>query len=188
MANPPLPEPVEEHPYTIVVGVSETSKSPTALDWADAQARQNHGRIIAVRAWRMLHPQATPSGVSAGRISREVDVERTAREALEQDVAATLGAGHRAEIRLVRGGKFHVLAEAAIEADLVVVDAPRQLLAGPMFAHRLIYALNCPVVVIPPDISGEPASLLTRVAGAVGRVVTAAGTAGRPGYRRPLVP
>jgi hypothetical protein len=41
---------------------------------------------------------------------------------------------------------------------------------------------------MPPDISGEPASMLTRMAGAVGRsVVTAAGTAGRPGYRPPMV-
>jgi hypothetical protein len=67
-----------------------------------------------------------------------------------------------------------------------VVDAPRQLLAGPMFAHRLIYAASCPVVVMPPDVSGEPASALARAAGAIGRqVVNAAGTAGRPGYRRP---
>ena len=30
-----------EQPYTVVVGVSATSKSPTALAWAQAQARQN---------------------------------------------------------------------------------------------------------------------------------------------------
>ena len=80
-----------------------------------------------------------------------------------------------------------MLIEASEGADLLVVDAPRQLMAGPMFAHRLVYAASCPVVVMPPDISGEPASVLTRVAGAIGRsVVTAAGTAGRPGYRRPV--
>ncbi len=178
----------EQRPYTIVVGVSATSKSPTALDWADAQARLNHGRIVAVRAWRMPNPQATPSGPTAGRIIREVDAESEARESLESDVAATLGADHAAEVRLVRGGKFRVLADAALEADLVVVDAPRQLLAGPMFAHRLIYALSCPVVVMPPVTSGEP-SVLTRMAGAVGRgVLSAAGNAGRPGYQRPTAP
>jgi len=178
----------EEQPYTVVVGVSATSKSPTALAWAEAQARQNAGRVVAVRAWRMPNPQATPAGTPAGRISLPEDVERHARTSLEEDVAASLGADHQAEIRLVRGGRFKVLVEAAAGADLLVLDAPRQLLMGPMFAHRLIYAASCPVVVMPPDISGEPASMLTRMAGAVGRsVVTAAGTAGRPGYRPPMV-
>jgi hypothetical protein len=179
---------VEEQPYTVVVGVSATSKSPTALAWAEAQARQNDGRVIAVRAWRMPNPQASPPGTPAGRISLPADVERQARKSLEEDVSASLGTDHQAEIRLVRGGRFKVLVEAARDADLLVLDAPRQLLMGPMFAHRLIYAASCPVVVMPPDISGEPASMLTRVAGAVGRgVVTAAGTAGRPGYRPPMV-
>jgi hypothetical protein len=177
-----------EEPYTVVVGVSATSKSRTALAWAEAQARQNEGRVIAVRAWRMPNPQATPSGTPAGRISLADDVEREARKSLEEDVASSLGPDHRAEVRLVRGGRYKVLLEAAAGADLLVLDAPRQLLAGPMFAHRLIYAASCPVVVMPPDISGEPASMLTRMAGAVGRsVVTAAGTAGRPGYRPPMV-
>jgi hypothetical protein len=178
----------EQQPYTIVVGVSATSKSPTALAWADAQARQNAGRLIAVRAWRMPNPQATPSGTPASRIPREAEVEQAQHDSLRADVVATLGADHGAEIRLVRGGKYQVLIETAAEADLLVVDAPRQLLAGPMFAHRLIYAASCPVVVMPPRVSGEPPSVLNRVAGAIGRsVVTAAGTAGRPGYRPPLI-
>jgi universal stress protein family protein len=177
---------MEQQPYTVVVGVSATSKSGAALAWANAQAQGHNGRIIAVRAWRMPNPQATPSGEPAARIAREQDVEHTQRTALEEDVAAVLGPDHGAELRLVRGGKFQVLLKAAAEADLLVVDAPRQLFAGPMFAHRLIYAAACPVVVMPPDVSGEPPNMLTRVAGAVGRsVVTAAGTAGRPGYRPP---
>lgn len=179
----------EQQPYTVVVGVSATSTSPTALAWAQAQARQNRGRVVAVRAWRMPNPQATPSGTPPGRIPREEEVVRAAQESLAADVAATLGDDHGAELRLVRGGKYSVLVKAAAGADLLVVDAPRQLMAGPMFAHRLVYAASCPVVVMPPRISGEPASMLNRVAGALGRsVVAAAGTAGRPGYQRPLSP
>lgn len=177
----------ESVPYTVVVGVSATSKSPAALTWAQAQAAQNSGRVVAVRAWRMPNPQATPSGTPASRIARADEVESEARQALADDVAAVLGEDHGAELRLVRGGKLKVLLAAAAEADLLVVDAPRQLMAGPMFAHRLIYAASCPVVAMPPGVSGEPPSTLSRVAGAIGRsVVAAAGTAGRPGYRPPL--
>jgi hypothetical protein len=177
----------DNRPYTVVVGVSATSKSPAALAWAAAQATANLGRVIAVRAWRLPNPQATPAGTPAGRIARVDEVEAGARQALESDVAAALGEGHAAEVRLVRGGRLKVLLKAAAEADLLVVDAPRQLVAGPMFAHRLLYAASCPVVVMPPVLSGEPPSTLRRVVGAVGRgVVAAAGTAGRPGYRPPL--
>ena len=177
--------------YTVVVGVSATSKSPTALAWADAQARAHGGRLVAVRAWRAPAPQATPSGTPASRISHESDVAQLAEESLTADVAATLGADHDAELRLVRGGRFNVLIKAAAGADLLVIDAPRALVVGPMFAHRLIYAAACPVVAMPPRISGEPETWLTRMAGALGRsVVTAAGTAGRPGggFRRPSSP
>jgi hypothetical protein len=178
---------MSEEPYTVVVGVSATSKSPTALAWTAAQARQNGGRVVAVRAWKVPAPQATPSGTPAGRIAVGSDVEREARESLEADVAAVLGPDHGAEVRLVRGGTYRVLLKAAAEADLLVVDAPRQLLVGPMFAHRLIYAAACPVVVMPPE-PADGASKLSRAAGALGRsVITAAGTAGRPGYRPPLV-
>lgn len=177
---------VDEEPYTVVVGVSATSKSPTALVWAAAQARQNSGRVVAVRAWKTANPQATPAGTPATATPGESDVERAARDSLEQDVAAILGPDHQAEVRLVRGGTYRVLLKAARDADLLVVDAPRQLLVGPMFAHRLIYATDCPVVVMPPDTSGG--SRLTRAAEALGRsVITAAGTAGRPGYRPPLL-
>ena len=170
--------------YTVVVGVSATSKSPTALAWAAAQARQNDGRVVAVRAWRMPNPQATPSTNPAARMPTPTDVEHIARAAFEADVAATLGPDHGAEIRLVRGGKFRVLVQAADGADLLVVDAPRQLFAGPMFAHRLIYAAALPGGRDAAGRVGGAAVLLTRVAGAVGRgVVTAAGTAGRPGYQ-----
>ena len=175
-----------ERPYTVVVGVSPTSKSPTALDWARAQAG-SAGKVVAVRAWRMPNPQATPSGTPAGRIARPEDVETQASAALAQDVAAALGADHGVELRLVRGSKYGVLLAAAADADLLVVDAPRQLLAGPMFAHRLIYAASCPVVVMPPVVAGGSPTVLSRVADAVGRnVLAAAGTAGRPGYQRPV--
>ena len=176
-----------DHPYTVVVGVSATSKSPAALTWAQAQAEHCGGRLVAVRAWRMPIPPATPASAPAVDVPHAADVEAKARKALEEDVAAVLGDDHKAELRLVRGSKLKVLLEAATEADLLVVDAPRQLVAGPMFAHRLIYAATCPVLSMPPALSSEPPSVITRAAKSLGRgLPPAGGTAAYPAYRPPL--
>src|SRR6476660_2540477 len=108
-----------DRPYTVVVGVSATSKSPAALTWAQCQAQHCGGRLIAVRAWRMPNPPASPAGAPTMDIPHADQVEAQARQALEEDVAAALGDDHNAEIRLVRGGKLKVLLQAAAEADLL---------------------------------------------------------------------
>lgn len=177
----------DQHPYTVMVGVSATSKSPTALAWAQAQAKANDGRLIAVRVWSPPHPTATTSGVSAARPPDVADMEATERVRLEADVAEVLGEGHSAEVRLVRGGKRKALIDQAREADLLVIDAPRAPSMSPLLAQRIIYAADCPVVVMPPSISGEPESPMRRAGRAAGRAaMRSAATAGRPGYRPPM--
>lgn len=176
----------DNRPYTVVVGVSATSKSEAALTWAQHEVERCGGRLIAVRAWRMPTPPASPAGAPAVDIPQTDDVEARARQTLEADVASVLGDDHNAELRLVRGGKMKTLVRAAAEADLLVVDAPRQLHAGPMFAHRLVYAASCPVVVMPPAITGE-ASTIARVAKSVsGGLVSVGGSAEHPAYRPPM--
>jgi nucleotide-binding universal stress UspA family protein len=181
----------EQSAYTIVVGVSRTSKSPTALRWAADLAQLRQGRLVAVQAWRPTPPQ-TGSRVTPGRVSEDARAaEEAARATLEADVASVLGPDHGAEVRLVHGGKRSALIKAARDADLLVIDAPRRLdlSAMPGFAQRLVYAAPCPVVVMPPAISGATRTPLERAAGAVGRsVVEAAGRAGRPGLSHPPGP
>ncbi len=110
---------MDERPYTIVVGVSATSKSRAALAWAHAQCGRNGGHVIAVRAWRMPNPQATPSGEPAGRLALERDVQTDARELLEADVAdvcprtTELGAASAFPERAVRGIGAELQAGAA---------------------------------------------------------------------------
>lgn len=177
-----------DQPYTVVVGVSATSKSPRALAWGAAQAAQNDGRLVAVRSWRVTGPPGTTSGAAAARVTDEHEAERAERVALEADVAEVLGPDHGAELRCVRGGKRKVLLAAADGADLLVVDAPRTFTGAPMFAQRLVYAAACPVVVMPPSITAEPPGMLARAGRAMGRAaVRSAGLAGRPGYRPPLL-
>ena len=184
MSEQPIAEPA---PYTVVVGVSATSKSVAALRWGLAQADAVGGRLVAVRMWRMPNPQATPSGTTAARVPLHHDAEAEAARQLAADVTEALGADHTAEVRLVRGGKFKGLLRAAENADLLVIDAPRRPSVSPLLAHRLVYAASCPVVVMPPSLVGRPQGPMGRAALAAGAaMLRSVGTAGRPGYRPPM--
>lgn len=145
--------------------------------------------LIAVRAWRSAPPTASTSGVIAARMSRPGDIEGPERGALAADVEEVLGPDHGAELRLVQGGHREVLLEAAEEADLLVIDAPRAMTGAPLFAQRIVDSATCPVVVMPPSISGQPPGAVERAGRAIGRAaLRSAGTAGRPGYRPPMAP
>jgi hypothetical protein len=177
-----------DSPYTIVVGVSATSKSPAALHWAAELAALRGGRVVAVRAWRPTPPQ-TGSRVTPAPLTQDPpSVHDEVLAEFEVDVAEVLGGGHGVEVRLVEGGRRTGLLAASADADLLVIDSPRRLdlTAAPGFAQRLVYSARCPVVVMPPSVSGAPKTRLERAAGAVGRsMVDAAGRAGRPGLSHP---
>ena len=181
--------PEHEQPYTVVVGVSATSKSPTALVWGQAQAEANGGRLLAVRVYRVPNVAQGPPGVSSRTPPDARALHAEQQGQLERDVAEVLGPDHGAEVRVIRGGKRRGLLDQAREADLLVIDAPRAPSMSPLLAQRIVYAATCPVVVMPPAISGAPTSALSRSARAVGAAaLRSAATSGRPGYRPPSTP
>src|SRR6478609_4757888 len=95
----------QTQPYTIVVGVSATSKSPTALHWATELAALRGGRVVAVRAWRPTPPQTT-SRVTPSPITQDAPTARAqALAELEADVAEVLGGQHQVTVELVQGGR-----------------------------------------------------------------------------------
>lgn len=133
-----------------------------------------HGRFVPLPP-PLRAPRSDDSRTPASLSNR-------VRDSLAADVASVLGNDHAVELRTERGGRRKALIKAAREADLLVVDAPRALTVGPMFAHRLVYSAACPVVVMPPRISGEPPSWLQRLARSAGRqAVRSLGTSGRAG-------
>jgi universal stress protein family protein len=177
----------QEKPYTVIVGVSATSKSPTALVWGKALAEANRGRLIAVR----VHPAPGSAQGAPGTSSQTTPQTHQLRDqqqaALERDVAEVLGECHGAEMRVIHGSKRRGLINESHNADVLVIDAPRAPSMSPLLAQRIVYAATCPVVVMPPSISGGPESSLTRSARAVGRAaLRSAGTSGRAGYRPPV--
>ena len=177
-----------ETPYTVVVGVSATSKSPTALVWGRAQAEANGGRLVAVRVHPASSSHEQPSDSSQGPSASGQAPDRH-RAPLEGDVAEVLAEAHGAEIRVLYGNKRRSLINASRAADVLVIDAPRAPSLSPLLAQRIVYAASCPVVVMPPSISRVPESSLSRSARAVGRAaLRSAGTSGRAGYRPPANP
>ena len=169
-------------PYTVVVGVSATTKSATALTWGKAQADANNGRLVAVRVHS--DPRAS-QGTDTSMADNDLRASQQAQ--LEQDVSSVLGEDHGTEVRVLHGSRRRALINVSREADLLVIDAPRAPSMSPLLAQRIIYAASCPVVVMPPSISGEPPSSVSRSAQAVARAaVRSAGTSGRAGYRPPM--
>jgi len=173
--------------FTVVVGVSTTSTSPGALTWAVAEAAARGGSVVAVRAWRPTTP--TSSGTRPPLHTYDAEAGYAGeQERLSVDVAAVLGPDHQVECRLIEGGRRKVLLKQARDADLLVVDAPRQteLGGGVLFVHRLVYAAPCPVVIMPPSVAGRGPTGLARAGRKLGEeVIRAASTAGRPGVRPP---
>lgn len=174
----------------IVVGVSVRSGSPTALGWAADEARRRRCDLVAVRAWRPPRPPSAPGGRPPA-VSRDVDAAfATAEEKLRADVAAALGddAKVKVECRLLKGTPVSVLLKESEGAQLLVLDAPRStdLKANTLLAHRLMYHVGCPVVVMPPALTQPGPSRAARLGKEVGtRIAKAAATAGRPGIRIP---
>jgi hypothetical protein len=177
-----------ENPYTVVVGVSATTKSAAALVWGKAQADAIGGRLVAVRVHPVPRFEASAGSSSYSAAETQEARERRTAE-LARDVVEVLGEDHGAEIRVVLGGKRRGLINEAREADVLVIDAPRAPSMSPLLAQRIVYAAPCPVVVMPASSSGVTESSLTRSARAVGRAaLRSAGTSGRAGYRPPVNP
>lgn len=136
----------------VVVGVSPTSGSPSALRWGADEAARRSVPLVALSAWRSPRPPIAPGGrppavsYDAGQAITE------ARDRLADQVRDALGEDVGATTEVVHGSTFRVLLQASETAELLVLDAPRrfELLEGPTLARRLISAAECPIVIMPP--------------------------------------
>ena len=148
----------EQHPRTgtVVVGVSPTSGSPAALRWGADEAQRRGTDLVALSAWRPARPPIAPGGRPPG-VSFDADKSVSgAREQLAEQVRHALGDSVQVFTEIVHGSTFRVLLQASETAEMIVLDAPRrlELPEGPTLARRLIYAAECPVVIMPPKTLG----------------------------------
>jgi hypothetical protein len=175
----------------IVVGVSVSSGSPTALRWAADEATRRDCTLVAVRAWRAPRPPSAPAG-KLPPVTRDADAEFAAAESkLRAEVAAALGKSRKVQCRLIKGNAVTVLLNETADAVMLVLDAPRRanIKATTLLAHRLVYNVGCPVVVMPPALTKPAPSKVARAGKQLGsKLAKAAATAGRPGIRMPPKP
>jgi len=140
----------------IVVGVSRRSGSVDALRWAAAEGQLLNARVLAVTAWRGPRAPASPGGRPTLAPPAEEAFaleEQRLRDQLTEVLGDLTALG--VEYSLRRGSPSSVLLEAAVGAQLLVLDSPRagrSTLAKSLIAPQLVFRSPCPVVLMPPPV------------------------------------
>jgi nucleotide-binding universal stress UspA family protein len=183
-----MTEPVQHEAKPVIVGVSPTSGSATALRWGADEARRRSVPLFAVSAWRGPRPPMT-SGARPPIVTSDRDSSYAAAESeLAGHVAAVLGAEQEVSCRVIEGPALKVLRKISRQAGLIVLDAPQRtdFSQTPRLAQRLVYQAECPVLVLPPAVSRPPDTAFVRGSKLLGRsMAKAVADAGRPGLRLP---
>lgn len=138
----------------IVVGVSPSSGSPTALRWALEEAGLRHLHLHAVTAWQ---PSFAPPGPvprpSAFPPMLPEEIQARTQVALNEAVETALGEQSAVTCTVTRGRVANVLVEAAINAEFLVIGPPhRSLTEAVLPMRRFIQIIRrgpCVVVIMP---------------------------------------
>ena len=139
-------QPGTERPYTVVVGVSRTSKSPAALAWAQAQAAANGGRVIADAMADLEERNPAPLVLVCGMLgTKDADgflapFAGLAKELIAVPVTGQVAARPAAELAAIasRTG-LTASVESSVEAALTSLNrtvwerAPRVLICGSLY-------------------------------------------------------
>jgi nucleotide-binding universal stress UspA family protein len=131
----------------VVVGIDGSDASLAALEWAIGDARRRHAKVVAITAFDI------PWTIAITPTYTETDYARDASE-MQQRVLRKFHDAHpdlEIEARLVQRKPALALAEAAEEADLLVVGShgygalPGMHLGS--VASYCVHHAPCPVVV-----------------------------------------
>ncbi|WP_432092411.1 universal stress protein [Streptomyces sp. bgisy100] len=146
-------EPTRRDGLPVVLGVGERSVTSAAVRFAVAEAEIRNCPLHVVRAWR------TPAHEAVEHLlPTDARAPTPEQRAADQVAEALRGVGPVRDGAVVRritaeGPAHKVLADASVEAALLVLGAPRRhghfgLQLGRV-AHALLHHAACPVAVVP---------------------------------------
>lgn len=137
----------------VVVGVDGSPWSGQALSYAAEEASRRSAPLVVVRAWT-LTTAPRPKDCPVGFVPSLLEYEGAVRDAVEEQVAKTLGEDHGLQllIRPVHGRAVPAVIEASKQASLVVLGARgsggfRGLLLGSVTEQVMRHA-HSPVTVV----------------------------------------
>jgi nucleotide-binding universal stress UspA family protein len=131
---------------TILVGVSGSPASLTALRWAAGEAERRECRLRIVTVWqreqRASYAQLADDGATTDKLEQ-------ARCVLTATVRAVLGSGpwRNTTLEAIEGKIEQVLVAASEDADLLVLGSGSTAVVGPVVRTCLTDA-RCPVVAV----------------------------------------
>lgn len=151
--------------YRIIVGVDGSEGGRRALAWAVHEAATRGGTVQAVTAWRWDRSDLPPYAATHPDQEREhaqqiADDELEALPDFERD-------GVSIATEVVEGRPAEVLADAAVDADLLVLGSHghsrvRHTVLGSV-SEECVRRAPCPVVVLPiPQPAHRPAEPAVR--------------------------
>lgn len=131
---------------TILVGVSGSPASRSALRWAADEAERRECRLRVVLVWQ--RETAASYAQQADRRDRTKCREQ-AWTVLTESVRAELGPGpwRSTSVQAVEGRIEQALVAASEDAELLVLGSGQPTLIGPVIRTCLVSA-HCPVVVV----------------------------------------
>jgi nucleotide-binding universal stress UspA family protein len=152
----------------IVVGVSRRTGSLEAVRWAAAEAQLRNTSVLAVTAWRGPRAPAAPGGRPGMLPLSGEDPFAEEEQRISAQLAEHFGgdlAGMRITYSLRRGAASTVLLQAAVGAQLLVLDSPRSgnfsALPKSLIAPQVVFKAPCPVVLMPPALESAGDALPT---------------------------
>jgi nucleotide-binding universal stress UspA family protein len=138
----------------VVVGVSPTTGSPTALRWAADEAKIRSVPLRAVMAWRPQRPPSASGGRPPMTLAQtNTEREEEAEQLLRGFVVTAIGSDDGVHCAVVKGNAVTALVSEAENAQLLVIGEPRagrlNAVRTGLVAPQVVLKARCPVVVMP---------------------------------------
>ena len=145
-------------PHTIVVATDGSSGADAALEWAITEAQQTGRRIMVVH----VSPLSESVVIAPFTLVGFPDAASYAAEVLRRAAARCRQAGVAAFTKLVEGSPVDSLVDVSHGAAMLVVGATGHgqaatLLLGSV-SQDCARRAKCPVVIVKPPASADPAS------------------------------